>query len=269
MSTYGKRKEYYRIKLSTERIKEVFNKWLEISPDDLEIRNNSKSIDFGKEIWTYDNDSEFFGDFSKDYFEARFYKTKFDKSGDYKISLIANPEHMTSLSIEAPTKAEIEEIFYVFDNRLDNFTLPENEIKNKVEPTIFIGHGRNPQWRDLKDHLSDQHDYKIIAYETGARAGHTICDILDEMMEKSSFAILVMTGEDELSDGKVMARPNVIHETGLFQRKLGFSRAIVLLENGTEEFSNLYGIQQIRFSKGNIKETYGDILSTIKREFQL
>lgn len=87
------------------------------------------------------------------------------------------------------------------------------------------------------------------------------------MTEVSSFAILVMTGEDEGKDGQLKARPNVIHETGLFQGKIGFSRAIVLLEDQTEEFSNLYGIQQIRFTKGNIKETFGDVIATIKREF--
>lgn len=130
-----------------------------------------------------------------------------------------------------------------------------------------MGHGRSSEWKNLKDHLTDKHDYKIEAYETGARAGHTIRDVLDEMITKSSFAILVMTGEDEGKDGILRARPNVIHEIGLFQGRLGFSRAIVLLENGTEEFSNLYGIQQLRFTKNNIKEVFGDVLATLKREF--
>ncbi len=68
---------------------------------------------------------------------------------------------------------------------------------------------------------------------------------------------------------KLNARPNVIHEIGLFQGRLGFNKAIVLLENGTEEFSNINGIQQLRFSKGNIKEVFGDILATLKREFEI
>ena len=120
---------------------------------------------------------------------------------------------------------------------------------------------------DLKDHLQDKHGYDVQAYEIGSRAGHTIRDILEEMLEESSFALLVLTGEDETKDGKLHARQNVVHETGLFQGKLGFSRAIVLLEDGTEEFSNIAGIQQIRFSKGNIKETFGDVLAVLKREF--
>jgi predicted nucleotide-binding protein len=121
----------------------------------------------------------------------------------------------------------------------------------------------------LKDHLTDKHGYKIEAYETGARAGHTIRDILDEMASKSSFALLVMTGEDEDKSGNSRARQNVVHEVGLFQGRLGFSRAIVLLEEGTEEFSNMFGIQQIRFSKNNIRETFGEVLATLKREFNI
>jgi hypothetical protein len=41
----------------------------------------------------------------------------------------------------------------------------------------------------------------------------------------------------------------------------------MLLEDGTEEFSNIHGIQQIRYSKNAINETYGEVLATLKREF--
>jgi predicted nucleotide-binding protein len=114
--------------------------------------------------------------------------------------------------------------------------------------------------------LHEKHGYAIEAYEIGSRAGHTIRDILEEMLGASTFALLVMTGEDDTKDGKLLARQNVVHEAGLFQGKLGFSRAIILLEEGTEEFSNVHGLQQIRFSKGNIKESFGDVLAVLKRE---
>jgi predicted nucleotide-binding protein len=119
----------------------------------------------------------------------------------------------------------------------------------------------------LKDHLHDQHGYPVEAYEVGARAGHTIRDILETMLAESAFAILVLTGEDEDKKGKLHPRLNVVHELGLFQGVLGFSKAIALLEDGTEEFSNIHGIQQIRYSKGNIRETFGDVLATLRREF--
>jgi len=77
-----------------------------------------------------------------------------------------------------------------------------------------------------------------------------------------------MTGEDETKDGKLLARQNVVHEAGLFQGRLGFSQAIILLEEGTEEFSNIAGLQQIRFPKGKIRETFGDVLAVLKRELE-
>ena len=120
-------------------------------------------------------------------------------------------------------------------------------------------------WRDLKDHLKDKHHYNVETFESGVRAGHETRDVLESMLNRSSFALLVLTKEDETHDGKMRARQNVIHETGLFQGKLGFARAIVLLENGTEEFSNINGIQQIRFD--SIDQTFGDILAILKREF--
>jgi predicted nucleotide-binding protein len=87
------------------------------------------------------------------------------------------------------------------------------------------------------------------------------------MLKTSSFAILVMTGEDTMGDGTVRARQNVIHEIGLFQGRLGFSKAIVLKEDGTEEFFNIHGVHQIRYSKGNIRETFGEVLAVLRREF--
>lgn len=160
---------------------------------------------------------------------------------------------------------DLDELFYVLDKRYAESKIAVGEALKDV--TIFIGHGRSGLWRDLKDHLQDKHHFKVEAYETGARAGYNIQDILKEMSSRASMALLVHTGEDIDREGKEHARENVVHETGLFQGKLGFKRAIVLLEDGTNEFSNIAGLQQLRFQKGNIKEIFGDVIATIKREF--
>jgi predicted nucleotide-binding protein len=213
------------------------------------------------ETLTLDDEREFFAEYRKPH------DTSTIRKSDVKISITINytKNADTTIIVEAKSRGEIENVFELFEENHSQSIVPNyKEIKT---PVIFIGHGRCALWRDLKDHLTDKHDYKIEAYETGARAGHTIRDVLDDMANKSSFAILVMTGEDEDKDGKLNARPNVIHEIGLFQGRLGFTKAIVLLEEGTEEFSNLFGIQQLRFAKGNIKEVFGDVLATLKREF--
>ena len=86
------------------------------------------------------------------------------------------------------------------------------------------------------------------------------------MLEVSCMAFLIMTGEDEQADGSFSARDNVIHEAGLLQGKLSFEKAIVLLEEGCQEFSNIHGLGQIRFPKGNIRAAFEDIREVLKRE---
>lgn len=141
----------------------------------------------------------------------------------------------------------------------------EKTVRESIK--IYIGHGRSIQWRDLKDHLSEKQGFDVVAYETGARAGYTITEVLDDLSEEASIAFLVHTAEDQDARGHLHARENVVHETGLFQGKLGWKRAIVLLENGCNEYTNLAGIQQLRFAKGNIKEIFGDVMAIIYREF--
>ena len=83
------------------------------------------------------------------------------------------------------------------------------------------------------------------------------------------FACLIMTAEDQTYWMERHARQNVIHEIGLTSQKYGFRRAIILLEQGVIKPSNIQGIQQIRFNQGRIKETFGDVVATIRREFNL
>ncbi|MDA8350216.1 MAG: TIR domain-containing protein [Steroidobacteraceae bacterium] len=209
--------------------------------------------------WWYDTLEEFYADYRESPSQASL-RCRVE-------SVILNMdfyENQTQILVEAESRAEIEQIFRIFEDAAPTSAIPP-PIPPK--PIIFIGHGRSPLWRDLKDHLHEKHEYKIEAYEIGARAGHTIRDILDRMLHRSTFALLVMTAEDEHADNTQHARENVIHELGLFQGHLGFTRAVVLLEEGSAEFSNIHGIHQIRFAKGNIKETYGEVLATLRREF--
>jgi predicted nucleotide-binding protein len=86
------------------------------------------------------------------------------------------------------------------------------------------------------------------------------------MLDRCTFAFLVMTGEDQHADSSVHPRPNIIHETGRAQQKLGSKRAIVLLEEGCTPFSKLQGTVYIPFSKGMIRAAFEDIREVLERE---
>ena len=131
---------------------------------------------------------------------------------------------------------------------------------------MFIGHGGSPLWRELKDFLKDRLHLTVDEFNNVPTAGIATADRLSEMLERAAFAFLVMTGEDDQPDGKKRARENVVHEAGLFQGHLGFKRAIILLEEGCEEFSNIHGLGQIRFPKGNISAKFEEIRRVLERE---
>lgn len=218
--------------------------------------------------WEHDNVEEFFSDYRK-YADAASFRVYDGGPPAWDLGVTRFPR-WTLVIVQATSRSEVEEVFAVFEKHRQLSKLPPlpQPAEPKQQPVVFIGHGRSSLWLDLKNHLQDKHQITIEAFETGARAGHTIRDILEDMADKSSFALLVLTAEDQHSDGSFHARENVIHEAGLFQGRLGFGRAIVLLEDGASEFSNIHGILQIRFAKGNIKETFGDVVATIRREFR-
>jgi predicted nucleotide-binding protein len=217
------------------------------------------STSSGDEKWRHDNVEEFFADYRKRPQSATMFRGV--RRG---LGLTVNVyDTDTVIEVEAVDRVKIETVFSICEAAREASKLP---AKPSPKPVIFVGHGHSPLWRDLKEHLHDQHGYQVEAYETGARSGHVIRDILVELVRSSSFAFLVLTAEDEHADGTMHARENVIHETGLFQGRLKHGRAVVLLEEGATEFSNIAGIQQIRCMKNNIRETFGDVLAVLRRE---
>jgi len=132
--------------------------------------------------------------------------------------------------------------------------------------TVFIGHGGSPLWRELKDYIHDRLSLPWTEFNRVSAAGVAHTARLSEMLDTAAIAFLVMTAEDELADGKTQARMNVVHEAGLFQGRLGFNRAIILLEDGCEEFSNIHGLGQIRFAKGKIRAAFEDVREVLERE---
>jgi hypothetical protein len=151
-----------------------------------------------------------------------------------------------------------------------------DEIINGIKPhliplsdllpnKIFIGHGHSPVWREFKDFIKDNLSLPSEEFNRVPQAGIWTGERLSEMLESACFAFLIMTGEDE-RNGELHARENVIHEIGLFQGKLGFRRAIILLEEGCKDFSNIHGLAYILFPRNGISAKYEEVRLTLQRE---
>ena len=137
---------------------------------------------------------------------------------------------------------------------------------DRLGTNVFIGHGNSPLWRELKDFIHNRAHLPWDEFNRVPVAGITNIARLSEMLDSAAIAFVIMTAEDEQRDGKVRARMNVVHEVGLFQGRLGFTKAIVLLEEGCEQFSNIEGLGQIRFPKGKIAACFEEIRQVLERE---
>jgi len=137
------------------------------------------------------------------------------------------------------------------------------------EPCIFIGHGHSRLWARVKTYLEDELGLATVAYESEPRTGSSIVAVLEKMLEQTTFALLVLTAEDEGAAGGRRARQNVVHEAGLFQGKLGFERAVLLVQDGIEGFSNVAGLQHIQFVDQHVEQTFYELRRVLVRERQI
>lgn len=181
------------------------------------------------------------------------------------------PPHITVLSKALRCKAALK----ASDNLLAYIKRAVQHMKrvstSSLHPSsqgtrIFIGHGRSPVWKELRDFLRDRLKLEWEEFNRVPMAGQSTLSRLAEMLDSSAFAFLLMTPEDEQLDGEIRARENVVHEAGLFQGRLGFSKAIILREEGCAAFGNIDGLGEIRFIRGNIIAAFEDIREVLERE---
>jgi hypothetical protein len=264
-----KSKTYDNTKFPPEVIREACRLFIKHTTLAQKYRHEVFRITFPKEEWTYNKEEEFFADYRKDFrdawFERGFFKPKSvgHISQTFRVTVAMKwGLRQSMVDVELNQRHQIEEVFNFLETKLKN-----SKVKRSPGPIIFIGHGRNPQWKELKDYLQDKQGYRVEAYEKEARDGKAINDILAEMLKGASLGVLVMTGEDKTSGATLRARDNVIHELGLSQQAFGLEKTIVLLEDGTREFSNIRGIHQTRFKRGRIKEAFADVMAVLTREF--
>ena len=100
---------------------------------------------------------------------------------------------------------------------------------------VFVTHGRSALWREVGAFIEKECNPTLETLELATRPGRgrTIIEKLEQESRHCSYAVVVMTGDDETADGETRARENVIHEIGYFQGRYGRSRVCLLHGEGS------------------------------------
>ena len=162
----------------------------------------------------------------------------------------------TKIVVHGQTRQKFQSVFEVFERNAESSRLERPPKPPPPSPNIFIGHGRSNVWRDLKDHLQDNHGY-IVFYEIGARAEHAIREILEDMLNESAIALLVMTGEDEMKDNKLLPWLSVVHELRLFQGHLDLAGQLSYLKRIQESLRIFMAYNRFGSPNAILKNLWG------------
>jgi predicted nucleotide-binding protein len=161
---------------------------------------------------------------------------------------------------------------YFFDKHsevfLDSLITRIEELMRAAKQKIFISHGHNELLKlKLKDFISSKLKLTPIVLSEQPSQGLTIVEKLERVSETCCFAIVLMTKDDQVKDGGLRARQNVVHEIGFFQGKYGRKNVVLLAERGVESFSNISGIIRLEFEPDHFEEVFEPLRIEIAEAF--
>lgn len=135
---------------------------------------------------------------------------------------------------------------------------------------IFIAHGTYPEWLAVQRFVEERFDCPVYSFESSPWGGHQMTEALTKYLDRCSFAVCVLTAEDVTSEGRTLARQNVIHEVGLFQGRHGFDRVALLVEEGCDFVPEPASQYMLPFPHNRINRTFYQLGEIIRsRGFSL
>jgi hypothetical protein len=155
-----KSKFYYRARFTPEVIQKastVLTQRADLSPRQTVDSPPMLTVRVDDEEWTHDSEPEFFADYRRGT-DASY--TKEVQGASLRIFVY---ENSTAVEVSAKDRSIIQEVFDAFETHLSESLLAELVPSKPKQPIVFIGHGRSPLWRELKNHLQDKHGYRVEA----------------------------------------------------------------------------------------------------------
>jgi len=99
---------------------------------------------------------------------------------------------------------------------------------------VFIVHGHNDEIKLAVARLVSQLGLTPIILHEQPNKGRTIIEKFEKLSEDVSFAIVLLSADDTMHDGKYRVRQNVILELGYFIAKLGRENVVALYDTSKE-----------------------------------
>jgi predicted nucleotide-binding protein len=100
---------------------------------------------------------------------------------------------------------------------------------------VFIVHGHNDEMKLAVAGLVTQLGLNPIILHEQPNKGKTIIEKFETLSEDISFAIVLLSADDEMCGGKFRARQNVVLELGYFIAKLGRENVVALYNMSSSE----------------------------------
>jgi len=138
-----KTRRYERVIFTPEVIKEAVDALINILPKSKrDLHTQILRIRLSPiEEWEHDNEEEFFSDYRKGFKTVHFYKKFNIMLGE--ISIVINETPDTNVTISMPSRADVEQVFNVFEANVGKCRLPKQpQTKSKIK-TDWITEGIN------------------------------------------------------------------------------------------------------------------------------
>lgn len=101
---------------------------------------------------------------------------------------------------------------------------------------VFVVHGHNDTMKLAVARIIEKLGLEPIILHEQPNKGRTIIEKLERLSQDVSFAVVLLSADDKMDDGKYRARQNVVLELGYFISKLGRENVVALydISSGTE-----------------------------------
>ncbi len=111
---------------------------------------------------------------------------------------------------------------------------------------VYLTCAKGPVGASMEAHLQKS-GLKVKQCQASPSPGRYRIDDLVEFLDCCTFAILVYDSEHEAGESRQGRRERIAHEIGLFQGRLGFTRVVLLVPEGSRDSLCLDGVQRVIF----------------------